>query len=212
MRAIADAVNSAVADPPGDALAARPDSGLDLPLHAKLSQVSAHSAALPAAVAGDDLEAEVAELIQAMQKSGSPIGSDRSSAVSVLSSLPSSNSRGSIDRALLLSVVGPACSVSQTALASSTPPPAAHDVERGDVSAGSAVESSAALVATSSALAAPAMAALVAASGIAPSVPSARLPAPRNALVFKWMLWTGSAYEPFSDAAHDLIEKSLRAF
>ena len=26
------------------------------------------------------------------------------------------------------------------------------------------------------------------------------------------MVWTGSAYEPFSDAAHDLIEKSLRAF
>jgi hypothetical protein len=26
------------------------------------------------------------------------------------------------------------------------------------------------------------------------------------------MLWTGSAYEPFSSAAHDLIEKGLRAF
>jgi hypothetical protein len=215
IRANIDNLIAAPAAQPGDVAAVRPDSGRDLPLHATLAQVSMPSAA-PAAVAGDDLEAEVAELMQAMQKSGSPVESNRSSALSILSSLPSSNSRGSIDRALLLSVVGPACSVNQTSLASPPPPAPAHasqadDIGRAHVSKPSAEETGAGQL-TPSTQAAPAMPASGAASEVGLSGAAARPLAPRNALVYKWMLWTGSAYEPFSDAAHDLIEKSLRDF
>jgi hypothetical protein len=117
-----------VSDPSVNCIEAVVRPECDLPLHAMLSQVSVPSAAEPAAASGDDIEAEVAELVTAMRKSQSPVTGDPilpshsgSSSGSFMSSRPSSNSRGSIDRALLLSVVGPACSVSQTAHANSPP-------------------------------------------------------------------------------------------
>jgi hypothetical protein len=181
-----------------------------------LSQVSVPSAAEPAAAAGDDIEAEVAELITAMRKSQSPVTGDRmlpshsgSSSGSFMSSRPSSNSRGSIDRALLLSVVGPACSVSQTTHANSPPPVTGDNGERVDASNPGVTESRATQNLTP---AAAQVAAIDVSEAVSEVGHSARPSAPRSALEFKWMLWTGSAYEPFSNAAHDLIEKSLRAF
>ncbi len=218
---------AAAADPVGDNIpaAARPDSERELPLHAQLSQMSMPSAAAASAAQnGDDIEAEVAELLASMRKSSPPVTglnlsppATDSSRVSIVSSRPSSDSRGSIDRSLLLSVVGPACSVSQTGLPSPPPPVPQAEVEVVDVSdcgdAEGAVAQQAAAVAAQAAsdLAACDAASEVAAAAAAAAA-AARPPAPRNALEFKWMVWTGSAYEPFSDAAHDLIEKSLRAF
>jgi hypothetical protein len=203
---------------PGDGMqeAARPVSELELPLHAMLSQVAVPSAAALETITGDDLESDVAELIAAIQKRNSPL-TRGSSVSSMVPSPPSSNSRGSIDRLLLLSVVGPACSVTQTALAPSPPPAAKGDGERvdliGDAPDGGAVESS---VDQHGSLAAAHVAPVSAASEAAAEVGHAAAadhpPAARIALEFKWMLWTGSAYEPFSNVAHDLIERSMRAF
>jgi len=182
--------------------AARPDSERELPLHAQLSHVSFPSAADAAPPNGDDLEAEVALLVAAMHKSSSPFaaltsspphaGSSRAS----VASRPSSDSRGSIDRALLLSVVGPACSVSQ----SSPQPPVP---EAGGDDAGGDAECSAVQEPAAAAAAAAAAASDLAASDAAPdgavastaaaAAAAARPPAARNALEFKWMLWTGSA-------------------
>jgi hypothetical protein len=185
----------------------RPASERDLPLHARLSLVSMLSVASAEEITGDDLESDVAELVSALQKRYSPtVGGSSASGVP---SPPSSDSRGSIDRVLLLSVVGPGCSVTQTALAPSPVPAAAGDAGSAGASDESAADSS---VAQTEASAVPQDVPVVIASGSAAEIGHSAAPAPRNALEFKWMLWTGSAYEPFSNSAHDLIEKSMRAF
>jgi hypothetical protein len=147
------------------------------------------SGAAAEAISGDDLEYDVAELIAEMQKRMSPMA-DGSRCTSVVSSPPSTNSRGSIDRVLLLSVVGPACSVIQAALAPSPPPAAAGDAECDAGAAGSSLvqhDTAAAVQATHI----PAVCDEAAAAMPAAAEPS---PAPRIALEFKWMLWTGRAY------------------
>ncbi len=179
----------------GSSSVARPVSECDLPLHARLSQISMPSDAAAEAVTGDDLESDVAEFIAEMQKRMSPIA-DGSRCTSVVSSPPSTNSRGSIDRVLLLSVVGPACSVIQAALAPSPPPAAAGDVEHAHMCDAGAVESSLALHDTAAAVQTTHIPAVCdEAAAAVPAAAAEPSPAPRIALEFKWMLWTGSAYE-----------------
>ncbi len=183
----------------------RPASERDLPLHARLSLVSMLSVTSAEEITGDDIESDVAELVSALQKRHSPMAAS----VSGVPSPPSSDSRGSIDRVLLLSVVGPGCSVTQTALAPSPVPAATGDAASAGASDENAGDSS---VAQTEASAVSQDVPVANSSGSAAETGHSAAPAPRNALEFKWMLWTGRAYEPFSNTAHDLIEKSMRAF